>query len=443
MKRILVSVALAWLLYGCQGSDQYILEPGMAVDAEIVFGTTLPWDSDAKGTMRTMSGLEFRRIRKGQGDTSTPSYNDVLTVDYEGRLITGEVFDSSYARGKKINFSLNEVIEGWTEGLTHMQAGDVFLFYIPSDLAYGENPPPGSPIKPNDDLIFLVELHSFEPRPASAQSDEEAWEAYYPWDSRLSVVNKTGSGLEYIILESGEDSGKSPAEDDLVVMHYEARYADSGEVFDSSFRAFEPVKFVVAGLSIQGWREALQLMKEGDRWLVYVPASLAYGEIGTPGGPIPPNADLMFEFALIEVNERQLETQDLVKPESYLPWDSERDGVISTGSGVEYLIIESGDESGPSPVSNEIVVVHYEGRFADTGAMFDSSFERNVPSRFPADGLIPGWVEVLKLMKPGDYWVVYIPSVLAYGEEGAGQGEIPPNADLVFEIQMIDVLRVD
>lgn len=440
MKYVLVSLALTLFLYGCLDAKEYTLEPGIAVDTEKVFAATLPWDSDAKGTMRTMSGLEFRRIRKGQGDTITPSFDDVITVDYEGRLITGEIFDSSFERGETITFSLEQVIEGWTEGIQHMQSGDVFLFYIPSELAYGEDSPPRSIIKPNDDLIFLVELHSFEPLPPSAKPDEEAWEAYIPWDSQLSLVNKTGSGLEYIVLESGDESGKSPNNGEIVTLHYEARFADTGEAFDSSFRRLEPVRFPIDAVAIQGWKEALGKMKPGDRWLVYIPTNLAYGEIGTPGGPIPPNTDLMFEIAMLEVNPRPLDSQDSLVPETYLPWDSERIGVISTNSGLEYFIIESGDESGPSPVSDEIVVVHYEGRFADTGATFDSSFERNIPAKFPADGLIQGWVEVLKLMKPGDYWVVYIPSDLAYGEEGKGEGVIPPDADLVFEIQLIDVI---
>lgn len=440
MKYFLVSLVLTLLLYGCREANQHILEPGIAVDTEKVFAASLPWDSDAKGTMRTMSGLEFRRIRKGLGDTITPSFDDVITADYEGRLITGEVFDSSFERGETIEFSLEQVIEGWTEGLQHMQAGDVFLFYIPSELAYGENPPPSAIIKPNDDLIFLVELHSFEPRPPSSKPDEEAWEAYTPWDSQLSLVNKTGSGLEYIVIESGDESGKSPVNDEIVTLHYEARFAETGETFDSSFSRLAPVRFPIDAFAIEGWKEAIRKMKPGDRWLVYVPNNLAYGEIGTPGGPIPPYTDLMFEIAMIEVTPKPLSTRDMVTPELYLPWNSERHGIIATGSGVEYFVIESGDDSGPSPVSDEIVVVHYDGRFADTGVMFDSSFDRNVPEKFPADGLIPGWVEVLKLMKPGDYWVVYIPSELAYGEEGKGEGVIPPNADLVFEIQMIDVI---
>ena len=89
-----------------------------------------------------------------------------------------------------------------------------------------------------------------------------------------------------------------------------------------------------------------------------------------------------------------------------------------------------------------MVVVHYEGRLAESGETFDSSFARGEAAIFPADRLIPGWVEALKLMKPGDRWLLQIPSELAYGEAGTPGGPIPPNADLVFEVEMMDVLPV-
>lgn len=438
MKHLIGLLAATLLLFGCERTQEDMLVPGMPVDTEEVFAATLPWNSDAEGVRRTISGLEFRRIRQGQGDTLKVTINDLVTVDYEGRLTTGETFDSSFARGEPISFRLDQVILGWTEGLQHMRAGDVFVFYIPSELAYGERPPPGAMIKPNDDLIFLVELHSFEPLPPPPTADEEAWNEYHPWDSKLSIVNKTGSGLEYIILESGDESGISPTGNEMVTVHYEGRFAESGDVFDSSFMRRDTVYFPL-DVVIEGWGEVLRLMKPGDRWLAYIPSEIGYGEVGTPNGPIPPDADLMFEIALLDVTPRNPSANDMLRPEAYLPWDSESDEVVKTGSGVEYQIIESGDQEGPSPVSNETVVVHYEGRFADTWEVFDSSFDTGTPSRFPANELIAGWVEVLKLMKPGDYWVVYIPSELAYGEEGKGD-TMPPNADLVFEIQMIDVL---
>jgi FKBP-type peptidyl-prolyl cis-trans isomerase len=83
---------------------------------------------------------------------------DRVTVHYEGTLTDGTVFDSSYQRGQPIDFGLNQVIRGWTEGVQLMQEGAKYKFFIPSELAYGPRGTPGGPIGPNEDLIFTVEL---------------------------------------------------------------------------------------------------------------------------------------------------------------------------------------------------------------------------------------------------------------------------------------------
>lgn len=109
----------------------------------------------------TDSGLQYRVLEEGSGDS--PTAQDVVEVHYEGRLLTDEVFDSSYERGQTASFPLNRVIPGWTEGLQLMSEGAKYQFYIPADLAYGNNPPQGSPIPPGAVLIFDVELIEVNP----------------------------------------------------------------------------------------------------------------------------------------------------------------------------------------------------------------------------------------------------------------------------------------
>lgn len=109
----------------------------------------------------TDSGLQYQVLEEGSG--ASPESSDEVRVDYEGTLIDGTVFDSSYDRGESITFPLDQVIPGWTEGLQLMQEGAKYKFFIPGELAYGQNPPPQSQIGPNETLIFEVELHEVNP----------------------------------------------------------------------------------------------------------------------------------------------------------------------------------------------------------------------------------------------------------------------------------------
>ena len=109
-----------------------------------------------KDVKTTASGLQYKVVTPGAG--KSPKATDVVEVNYEGKLIDGTVFDSSYERGEPIEFPLNQVIPGWTEGLQLMKEGGKYEFYIPSELAYGELGNQG--IAPNSTLIFTVELLS-------------------------------------------------------------------------------------------------------------------------------------------------------------------------------------------------------------------------------------------------------------------------------------------
>ena len=103
-------------------------------------------------------------------------------------------------------------------------------------------------------------------------------------------------------------------------------------------------------------------------------------------------------------------------------------------NGLQYKILRPG--SGPNPEPGGEVTVHYRGTLLD-GKEFDSSYRRNEPARLSLNRVIRGWQQALPLMKTGALWEIYIPSELAYGP--AGQGEIGPDATLVFEVELIEV----
>src|SRR4051812_17587907 len=108
------------------------------------------------GIKTTASGLQYEVLKEGTG--SSPKATETVTVNYKGTLMDGTTFDSSYDRGQPATFVLNQVIPGWTEGVQLMKPGAKYKFYIPSNLAYGEQAPPQ--IGPNAPLIFEVELLS-------------------------------------------------------------------------------------------------------------------------------------------------------------------------------------------------------------------------------------------------------------------------------------------
>lgn len=108
-----------------------------------------------KAGVKTLpSGVQYKVIKEGNG--AMPKDTSLVTVNYEGRLIDGTVFDSSYKRGQAVDLRANQVIKGWTEALVHMPAGSVWEVYIPQELAYGEREQ--GQIKPYSPLVFKIEL---------------------------------------------------------------------------------------------------------------------------------------------------------------------------------------------------------------------------------------------------------------------------------------------
>lgn len=143
----------------------------------------------------------------------------------------------------------------------------------------------------------------------------------------------------------------------------------------------------------------------------------------------------------IEVQQRQnfskLAEDNKRQSEQFLSENKSKKGVESLSSGLQYKVLSSGPASGASPTPLDFVKIHYRGSFID-GRIFDSSYQRGQPHVFPLNRVIPGWTEILQMMKPGDKWEVYIPPYLAYGQMGFGQ-EIGPNMALVFEIELIAI----
>lgn len=244
------------------------------------------------GVQQTQSGLQYMVLEEGPAEGATPVSTDQVVVHYVGTLKDGVEFDSSRARGAAASFRLNQVIPGWTEGVQLMSEGDKYRFFVPPDLAYGEDGA-GPVIGPNETLIFDVELIKVN----NPEKNRAASTAFLQKNANEDGVMTTNSGLQYKILSEGDADGESPTADNVVKVHYQGQLINGTE-FDSSYARGEPIEFPLSGV-IAGWTEGVQLMSEGDKYRFFIPSDLAYGENGK--GPIGPNEALIFDVELLEV----------------------------------------------------------------------------------------------------------------------------------------------
>jgi FKBP-type peptidyl-prolyl cis-trans isomerase len=143
------------------------------------------------------------------------------------------------------------------------------------------------------------------------------------------------------------------------------------------------------------------------------------------------------QAAFAKIDSLVAENQKLkaVEQKTFLEKNKIVDGIITTESGLQYKIVILG--TGAKPTAEDKVKVHYHGTLID-GSVFDSSVERGEPITFPLNQVIKGWTEGVQLMPVGSKFIFYIPSELGYGSQGAG-GAIPPDATLIFEVELLDI----
>jgi FKBP-type peptidyl-prolyl cis-trans isomerase len=273
----------------------------------------------------------------------------------------------------------------------------------------------------------------------AAVDPADPWATLHPWDHGRAGVEKLESGVEYFVVRSGDGKGASPTARDRVEVRYDGRIAKSGLVFDTTYPTNETATFPLSIL-IPGWRDGLQKMKPGEMFMFWIPSGQGYGERGA-GAAIPPNSDLMFQVELVRV---------LPDPwPKALPWPTDASDIVRLPSGLEYRVIESGPSEGASPGVGDVVEVDFEGRLEDPDYQVGDTLEEKLESslvvstylegsskQFLVSGLTPGWQEVVKLMRPGDRWIVRMPAQINYGEESADR--IPPNSTVIYEIELLN-----
>jgi FKBP-type peptidyl-prolyl cis-trans isomerase len=257
----------------------------------------------------------------------------------------------------------------------------------------------------------------------SQETDSDGSFDIFDGASEEDVIT-TDSGLQYILVEEGD--GRLPESGDIVRVHYTGRLTD-GEVFDSSVERGAPFTFPLGqGRVIRGWDEGIALLNEGASARLIIPPDLGYGEGGS--GAIPPNSTLVFDVELLEILPGA--------PES--PVEVDEDDYKVTDSGLKYFDFETG--IGPTAGEAQIAFIHFTAWLED-GTNLGSTLEggQPIPYTIGSGELFPGFEEGLSSMQLGGSRQMVFPPELAYGEAGTAGGQIPPNATLIFEVQVIDI----
>ena len=361
----------------------------------------------ADAGITTDSGLQYIELEEGTGTAANTG--DFVEVHYTGKLEDGTVFDSSLDRGQPYRFPLGagQVIPGWDEGVALMKEGGKATLVIPPELGYGAQGA-GGVIPPNATLIFDVELISVTPAPK-------------PEEIAAADYTTTDSGLQYYDMIEGE--GDTPQEGDNLSMHFRAWIQEDSILLADSYDRGQPIHFPLGSDDVfEGWNEGVSTMKVGGKRQLIIPPELGFGN--DPNSGIPADAILILEVELLDFSAPAKATE--IDEADY----------EETATGLKYYDLVEGD--GASPESGQTVIVHYTGWLTD-GTQFDSSLDRGQPFTFVIGqgGVIAGWDEGVATMKIGGKRQLVIPAELGYGEQGTGG--IPPNATLIFEVELLGV----
>ncbi len=349
--------------------------------------------------------IKVKRLVAGAGPR--PSRNDLVSINLDGWRLDGATFLSTRTRNRPVQQSLAMLAPGFATAVTTMQAGEKAMVWVPPEVGYF-----GTPVEPPETLVYLVELISFEPAPATPPDV-----AAIP-----PTATRHPSGLASLVVRPG--TGKvRPRSYDGVTFHYTG-WSSTGRIFDSSELRRQPRNVPLyregAGLAL-----ALQSMVVGERRRVWLPrpnpTPLAVPLI-EESSELPPGT-LCFELELVAIHPG--------KPIPPAPPDvaAAPAKARATAAGVRYVVLTAGTGK-VHPTDTDIVEVDYTGWTAD-GRAFDSTAPRGKPIQLVVSRALPGWTDGIKTMVAGETTRFWVPEAMAF-KGVPGQ----PRGPLVFDLTL-------
>ncbi len=402
----------------------------------------LAQNSKKEGVVTTPSGLQYLILQQGTG--AKPTLKDVVKVHYHGTLIDGKVFDSSVDAGKPISFPLTNLIKGWQEGIPFMAVGAKYRFFIPADLAYGDNAPPS--IGPSQTLIFDIELLEIKANKPSNPKTDLSYSYGYMVGKSLSSVSLTEKETNTKQFVAGIAKGFEANQNDLANAEKLLRARIQENKASVTEEAANAIAFSIGYTSSASMSQQL-----GAKLLDFDINKLGEGyDLAKKGEEPRLTMDEMNKVlqAYFEPKQKALQAQQDKQNESvalkqieegakFLAENGKKEGVITLPSGLQYEIMKEG--TGEKPTLQSTVKTHYHGTLIN-GTIFDSSVDRGQPASFPVSGVIKGWTEALQLMKVGSKYRLFVPYNLAYGTRAMG-AKIPAGSTLIFEVELLEIVK--
>lgn len=384
------------------------MKTGIAIIAIIFLSVSI---ASAQFTT-TASGLKYKI--EEPGNDKHPQKGCRVWLEYTGWLDNDTIFASTEETGCiDIWLGQGQVIKGWEEALPMIGEGGKMSLTVPPHLGYGNKEYAGIP--ENSTLHFEIK---------TIQVD--IFEAIKPLNTNGITASKLKNGIVYYAVQNGH--GQPAKKGDNVYIRYTGWLPD-GSIYSSNIHSRDAVRFTAGcGETFEGMDTALLLIPEGGKYRFTIPWDLAFGEEGY-GNRIPPKADITLDIEMVHISKEIMVEK----------WDASGRDTITTASGLRYIVFEPGN--GEQIAKNSVVTAHYSAYLPD-GTLFDSSVKRESPIKYPVGAgiIIDGWDEASLLMRNGSRFQLLIPSNLAYGEEGLPP-MVPSNADLIFDVEILDVIE--